>query len=69
MVAAVTPAEERLLAKARRGDVLTVEDKLSVITTRGDVEWFKIGLRDQKLDTPGALAACEARKAQLEGRG
>jgi len=65
----MTPAEEKLLAKARRGLPITAADKLSVITERGDVEWFKIGLRDQKLDTPEALAACEARKAELEGRG
>ena len=65
----MTPAEEALLAKARRGLPITVTDKLSVITERGDVEWFKIGLRDQKLDTPEALAACYLRKAQLEGRG
>jgi hypothetical protein len=64
----VTPAEENLLAKARRGDVLTVEDKLSVIATRGDVEWFAIGLRDQGLETPETRAACARRKAELEGR-
>jgi hypothetical protein len=64
----MTPAERALLAKARRGDPITIADKMAVITERADVEWFKIGLRDQKLDTPEALAACELRKAQLEGR-
>lgn len=52
-----TAAEDALLAKARRGAPITIEDKLSVIGRAADVDWFREGLRDFGLDTPEALAA------------
>lgn len=61
-------AEEALLAKARRGAPITVEDKLSVIDSAADVDWFRAGLREFRLDTPEALAACARRKADLQRR-
>lgn len=61
-----TAAEDALLAKARRGAPITIEDKLSVIGRAADVDWFREGLRDFGLDTPEALAACARRKVDLQ---
>lgn len=61
----MTGAEAALLAKARRGAPITIEDKLSVVVTEGDVDWFREGLRDFGLATPEALAACARRKADI----
>lgn len=62
----MTSAERALLAKARRGEPLTVDDRLSVIDSVGDVDWFKAGLQIQRLDTPEALGAVARRKAEIQ---
>lgn len=61
----MTRAEAALLAKARRGEAVTLLDKLSVITSAADVDWFRDGLREQGLGTPEAVAACARRKIDL----
>jgi hypothetical protein len=61
----MTRAEAALLAKARRGDEVTIEDKLSVIGTVAEVDWFRDALREFGLATPDAVAACARRKIEL----
>jgi hypothetical protein len=60
-----TRAEDALLAKARRGAPITVEDKLSVIDSALDVDWFRAGLRDLGLQTAETDAACARRKVEI----
>lgn len=60
-----TRAEEALLSKARRGEPITIEDKLSVIDSALGVDWFRAGLRDLGLASRETDAACARRKAEL----
>jgi hypothetical protein len=62
----MTSAERALLAKSRRGEEITLDDKLSVIDTVGEVDGFRDALRDGGNATPEALAACARRKVALQ---
>lgn len=62
----MTPDERRLIEKARSGEPITVDDKLAVIATTAEVEWFKAGLQMHGIDTQEALAACARRSAEIQ---
>jgi hypothetical protein len=61
----MTRAERALLAKSRRGEEITFDDRLSVIDTVDDVNWFRDGLRDSGNWTTEAIAACARRKVEI----
>lgn len=58
-------AARELLRKARAGEDITIDDKLSVLDAVVDVEWFRIGLKAHGLDTAENLQACARRRAEL----
>ena len=61
----MTSAERALLAKSRRGEEITFDDKLSVIDTLADVNAFREGLRNSGQWTNEAVEACARRKVEI----
>jgi hypothetical protein len=51
--------------KALRGDPITIEDKVSVLTTIEDLQCFAAGLKKHGLETPETLETVARRRGQI----
>ena len=64
----INPAQERALAKIRRGEALSEDDKAATISSRDELDAYLKGLSDRGRLTSEALAAIIKRQGEL-GRG
>lgn len=61
----IHPAQERALAKIRRGQPLTADDKADTITSREELDAYESGLKDRDAFTSEAMQAILRRRAEL----
>lgn len=57
--------QERALAKIRRGQPLTADDKVNTITSREELDAYEDGLKRRKALTADDMAAILRRRGEL----
>ena len=65
MTMRIRPAQERALAKIRRGQPLTADDKVNTITSREELDAYEAGLKRRGALTNDDMAAILRRRAEL----
>lgn len=61
----INPAQERALAKIRRGQPLTSDDKVNTITSLPELDAYLAGLKSRGALTTDDMTAIERRRGEL----
>lgn len=61
----INPAQERALAKIRRGQPLTADDRVNMITSREELDACWAGLKSRGALTTDDMAAILRRRGEL----
>ena len=61
----INPAQERALAKIRRGQPLTADDKVNTITSLPELDAYMDGLKRRGALTTDDMTAIERRRGEL----
>lgn len=67
MTLRINPAQERALAKIRRGQPLTEDDKADTITSADELAAYEDGLKRRGALTTDAMAAITRRRKEIGG--
>lgn len=61
----INPAQERAPAKIRRGQPLTADDRVNMITSREELDAYWAGLKSRGVLTTDDMAAILRRRGEL----